>query len=197
MSSAIQPQHGRAVIERTATISPCGTYRYDLTRRWGDGPTALWVMLNPSTADATEDDPTIRRCIGFSKREGCGRLAVVNLYAYRATDPKALLTAENPIGPDNLATVRRWLMDASLVVAAWGAWPLTNHRIAPARLHVEGLATMHGHDVKCLGTTKAGAPRHPLYVRGDQPFVSYAEQAQNGSPERPADPSVNGREIQP
>ena len=172
-------------MERTATISDCGRYRYDLTRRWADGPTALWVMLNPSTADATEDDPTIRRCISFSQRVNCGGLTVVNLYAYRTTDPKALLTAENPIGPDNLATVRRWLMDASLVVAAWGAWPLTNRRIAPARLHVEGLATMHGHDMKCLGVTKAGAPRHPLYVKGDQPFVSYASVDNSTPAEQP------------
>lgn len=170
-----------ALNDRSATISPCGTYRYDLTRRWGSGPTALWVMLNPSTADASEDDPTIRRCISFSKREGCGRLAVVNLYAYRSSKPKGLLMAADPIGPENLATVRRWMMDASMVVAAWGAWPLNNRRHAPARLHVEGLATMHGHDMVCLGTTKAGAPRHPLYVKGDQPFVSYAAEAHSGS----------------
>lgn len=167
-------------MERTATISPCGTYRYDLTRRWADGPTALWVMLNPSTADASEDDPTIRRCVSFSKREGCGRLAVVNLWPYRSTDPKALLTADNPSGTKNLQVVLGWLMEASIVVAAWGAWPLTNRHHTPARIAVESLAERHGHDMVCLGTTKAGAPRHPLYVKGDQPFVSYAD-ASNGS----------------
>lgn len=174
-SSAIVPT------DRTATISPCGTYRYDLTRRWADGPTALWVMLNPSTADATEDDPTIRRCISFSKREGCGRLAVVNLWAYRSTDPKALLTADRPIGPDNGATIERWMQEASIVVAAWGAWPLNNRKVSPARSNVEALAAYHGHQMVCLGTTKAGAPRHPLYVKGDQPFVPFGNGRSDGS----------------
>lgn len=158
--------------DRTATISPCGTYRYDLTRRWADGPIALWIMLNPSTADAIEDDPTIRRCISFSKREGCGKLVVVNLYAFRSTDPKALLAATDAVGPQNHDTIRYWmsLPQTSAVVAAWGAWP-TTQRHAPARPAVEQFARQYEQSLRCLGTTKAGAPRHPLYVKGDQPLL--------------------------
>lgn len=74
--------------EQSATISECGRYRYRLTRRFADGPCATFVMLNPSTADETIDDPTIRRCRNFAIREGCGGLVVVNLFAYRATDPR-------------------------------------------------------------------------------------------------------------
>src|SRR5262249_14212908 len=93
----------REEVRRAAVISDCGRYRYSLTRRWGDAaePRALFVMLNPSTADAEQDDPTIRRCIGFAKAWGMGSLEVVNLYALRATDPAALLSAPDPIGPKN------------------------------------------------------------------------------------------------
>ena len=150
-----------------AVISPCGQYRYTLTRRWNDGPMAYWIMLNPSTADATEDDPTIRRCVGFSKREGCGALTVVNLYALRATDPAALAKHPDPRGPDNAAV----LVDTSyaarrgaLVVAAWGAHPMA----VKGAGSVERMFAAAG--AQCLGTTKAGEPRHPLYVKADQPF---------------------------
>lgn len=157
---------------RSATVSPCGVYRYDLTRRWGDGRLALWVMLNPSTADAQQDDPTIRRCRGFSAAWGCGGLVVVNLFAYRATSPAALAGAANPIGPDNPRTIREWLghRDVDRVVAAWGAsWLRAGH----ARLHVERWAIDTGRDVMCLGRTKAGHPRHPLYVPATQPLETY------------------------
>jgi hypothetical protein len=168
-----------ALDDRWATISTDGRYRYELGRRWGSGPTALWVMLNPSTADAVDDDNTIRRCIGFSKREGCGGLVVVNLFAYRATDPDALLTVADPIGPDNASTIKSRLADplTAIVVAAWGAWHNTQaaRRTGPgtARLNVEQFARDAGHDMVCLGLTKAGAPRHPLYVKTSQPFVPF------------------------
>ena len=161
----------------TATLSPCGRYRYDLTRRWGDGPTLLWVMLNPSTADASEDDPTIRRCIGFSKRDGYGSLTVVNLFAYRATDPKALVTVVDPEGPDNWWHIQQAVRSSDAVVFAWGAAQI------PREHHI-----WHGGALipspLCLGHTKKGAPRHPLYVKGDQPFVPYVgarTSSENGS----------------
>lgn len=158
--------------DRGADLSPCGTYRYDLWRRWSDGPWALWIMLNPSTADADMDDPTIRRCRGFSQAWGYGGLAVVNLFAYRATDPAELTKAGDPDGPLNVNTIWRWLKDdrTSAVVAAWGAsW----EKVGKHRLNVEGLAAHAGHDVFCLGTTKAGHPRHPLYVPASQPLVPF------------------------
>jgi hypothetical protein len=152
---------------KSARLSPCGTYRYELYRRWGNGPTLLWIMLNPSTADADIDDPTIRRCIGFSQRDGYGALIVVNLYAYRATDPKALLTADDPEGPDNWWHIQRAIRSSDAVVFAWGATqvPRGHHHV----WHSGALIP----SPLCLGYTKKGAPRHPLYVKGDQPFVPF------------------------
>src|SRR3954453_788312 len=110
-------------LEQNAVISACGRYRYLLTRQVGPGTrTAVFIMLNPSTADATDDDPTIRRCIGFARQWGCGRLAVLNLFALRATDPAWMKQADNPVGPEN----RDWFdrtFPASHdgpVVCAWG-----------------------------------------------------------------------------
>jgi hypothetical protein len=151
-----------------AAISDCGTYRYALTRHWGAEPSLRFVMLNPSTADAALDDPTIRRCIGFARREGFGGLVVLNLYAYRATDPKALLTCADPVGPGNDDMLRAHMRSsvgvARPVVAAWG----TNARVDRVKQVLDLCPEV---DWRCLGTTKDGHPRHPLYVRGDQPLV--------------------------
>jgi hypothetical protein len=160
---------------RGAVISPCGCYRYILWREIPDGPRTrrcLFVMLNPSTADATQDDPTIRRCLGFAKREGCSAITVVNLYAFRATDP-ANLSAElmrgtDVVGPDNLAHVEQQLalFRAGLgpIVAAWGANPIASGQPIIQRRLMESGAL-------CLGMTKHGSPRHPLYVKADQPLT--------------------------
>lgn len=88
---------------RSASLSGCGTFRYDLGRVWdpGNPRRVLWVMLNPSTADADVDDPAIRRCVAFSKREGAGGLTVTNLFAFRASNPAALVDASDPVGPEN------------------------------------------------------------------------------------------------
>jgi hypothetical protein len=116
-------------------------------------------MLNPSTADDTRDDPTIRRCVAFSKAWGYPGLIVVNLYALRATNPTQLWTAADPIGPRNDTTLQEVMDTASgKVVAAWGA------HARPTRVaRLRDLTTV---PMWCLGTTKAGAPRHPLYVSG-------------------------------
>lgn len=149
-------------MERTATLSECGTYRYRLGRRWGNGPAVTWVMLNPSTADADVDDPTIRRCIGFARAWGYDAIEVVNLYALRATDPKAL-SAARPARDQENASV---LVEASykaraggLVVVAWGAHPMAVRGAGS----VERMFAAAG--AECLGRTKGGHPRHPLYVR--------------------------------
>jgi hypothetical protein len=109
--------------EGTAVLSDCGEYRYELRRTWGadDEPLVCWVMLNPSTADADQDDPTIRRCISFSNRWGFGRLVVVNLFARRATDPKELLHGGDPVGSANDASTLAAALEADRVIAAWGA----------------------------------------------------------------------------
>ena len=144
---------GSAVI-----ISPCGLYRYLLLRDWRNGPTVNFVMLNPSTADATQDDPTIRRCAGFAKAWGYGTLAVTNLYAFRATNPAELQRAADPVGPANDDTIKAVALDSALVVCAWGA--LGGARAAV----VERMLGRLGVQLYSLGMTKGGQPRHPLYL---------------------------------
>lgn len=162
------------VVEASAVISDDGTYRYELHRWWNKpgGRPLTFVMLNPSTADATIDDPTIRRCIGFARREGYDGLAVVNLYAYRATDPKALPALHAPaVGPENDRTLNvflnRTIQTGDEIIAAWG----TN---ATTRRVNEVLALAAGVNWKCLGLTKNGHPKHPLYIPSDQPFENYS-----------------------
>lgn len=154
-------------IDRWATLSDDRRYRYQLGRRWGTpwaegGRRVLWIMLNPSTADADADDPTIRRCIGFSRAWGYDELVVVNLYALRATDPAELGRAEDPFGPDNATWLDHHLSHADSVIAAWGA-----HNTAT---NVADALLLEHRPLRCLGTTKDGHPRHPLYVRADQPL---------------------------
>lgn len=155
-----------------AVISADSVYRYWLHRSWGEGEDrvgdgATFVMLNPSTADATLDDPTIRRCIGFAKAWGCVRLRVVNLYALRSTDPKGLWSHPDPVGPENDMWIEHALrVTNGPVVAAWGA------NAKPDRVkHVMKLPGMDR--VQHLGLTKAGAPRHPLYLRADSPLAPF------------------------
>lgn len=161
---------------RWATLSRDGIYRYALGRSWDPtGPTAVFVMLNPSTADENEDDPTIRRCRSFAKREGCGTLVVVNLYAYRSTDPVILRLVQDPVGPDNDAELAAQIShpDAALIVAAWGTRPPGGPSNRQRR-HVEEVALLAGRELVCLGHTADGSPRHPLYVRGDTPLERFA-----------------------
>lgn len=150
------------MIERTATISGDQRYRYDLTRTWDPAkPKALWVMLNPSTADSWSEDPTLRRCIEFSRRAGMGGLVVVNLMAWRAPRPVDLPAASDAaVGPENAATVERWLGALGpdgVVVAGWGAVGPRYRALAGQTLQ----RLSERHDVLCLGTTKTGFPRHP------------------------------------
>jgi hypothetical protein len=156
------------VTVRDASISACGTYRYWLSRWWGDGfRVATFVMLNPSTADAHADDPTIRRCIGFAKRLGANALRVVNLYALRSPDPDDIFEDPDPVGPRNDNTIYAERL-SDWVIAAWGAHSAaTPGRVARVR---ELLA---GREVHCLGRTKSGAPRHPLYLPADAPLETF------------------------
>lgn len=168
-----RPSPAVTEVYKHAIISPDDLYRYSLWRAWGAGKSLRFVMLNPSTADASLDDPTIRRCMGFARREGYDGLTVLNLYAYRSTDPKALLTCADAVGPDNDRHLTAHLMEAAAVrqpvVAAWGA---NAHPDRVGRV----LSLWPDVDWRCLGTTKQGAPRHPLYVRGDQPLISFDAQ---------------------
>jgi hypothetical protein len=158
----------RPKIIKTAVISPCGKYRYRLTRAWGNGWFLPFVMLNPSTADANFDDPTIRRCIGFARREGANAIVVVNLFAFRATDPKAMLAEPHRVGPENERAIYEVAQDAKRakmpIICAWGAQAGNHAMFTVDYLRAQGAALM------CLGKTKDGHPRHPLYVKGDHPL---------------------------
>lgn len=150
-----------------AAISECGLYRYHLWRIWDDErPILCFVMLNPSTADAFDDDPTIRRCLGFAKRDGYGGISVRNLFALRSTDPSALLRAVDPVGPDNpkhlLACRNVSLM--TRLVAAWGKLPGGKAMRSRAQ---NSINYVRMNDPHCLGRNADGSPRHPLYLRAD------------------------------
>ena len=159
---------------RSAVLSEDGVYRYRLTRRWGFGPTALFIMLNPSTADAMQDDPTIRRCRGYVKTWGMNAVEVVYLYAYRATKPADLPRERAAVGPENDRHIRAALRDVwitnGVAVAAWGA-----HGKADRVAEVVDLAHSGRIPLLALGTTKGGHPRHPLYVKGDTALSPWAE----------------------
>jgi competence protein ComEC len=165
----LRPTAGPSTDGRTATFSRCGTYRYRLTRTLGAGPTIAFVMLNPSTADASVDDPTIRRVTAFARRLGAGELVVVNLFAFRATRPRDLARAAAPRGPRNHAALRAALRGAHRVIAAWGAPPpgLAQAHAAAATV-VRALAGAEGVALEALATTRDGHPRHPLYLRADR-----------------------------
>lgn len=161
-----------------ARISECGRYRWWLARRWVQrGPdvrVALFVMLNPSSADALMDDPTIRRCTGFARRLGCGQLEVVNLYALRATNPVELLVHADPIGPMNDAAIAWAASRADVVVAAWGAF---GGRSPMRQARVEAVRALLPDAVVCLGRTRDGHPRHPLYLPADAPAEALDQRA--------------------
>lgn len=163
----------RGGVTSDALLSPDGRYRYWLTRKWGEGLRICWVMLNPSTADANIDDPTIRRCIGFSKAWGYGSLIVVNLWAARATDPKALLTMGDPVGPDNAEAIDLAINGSAQVILAWGSFADRMAAKGRRQPHPDASARQAPVPVHCLGRTKSGQPKHPLYVRGDQPLVPW------------------------
>lgn len=164
---------------RWATISDDERYRYVLGRQWDtDRPALWWVMHNPSTADALRDDRTITRVVSMSDAWGYGTAIVVNLFALRATDPREVDAAADPIGPANDATlvsVSAAIRTASVmrdgptpVVCAWGA------RAATARVAEVVRGPLGGLDLRCLGTTANGQPRHPLYVRGGTPLEPWS-----------------------
>jgi hypothetical protein len=179
-------------IGRGASRSPCGRYRYRLWREWrgthdpknwrwegfndgagepvGEPKSCLFIMLNPSTADAYDDDPTIRRCVGFARRWRYERLEVVNLFAFRATDPRDLLTLnhdDDPVGPGNLHNVRAAADRAGLIVCAWGAHG--GHIGQDETL----LGWLGDRPRFALGLTKGGHPKHPLYLPADSRLVEF------------------------
>lgn len=151
---------------RSAELSPFGTYRYSLEREVLDDPSScVFIMLNPSTADADIDAPTIRRCMGFVRSWGYGTLVVVNLFAFRSTDPRQLkkLTPERAIGSKNDAALIRAAGVADMVVCAWGAHGSLHGRDQAVRDQLRSA----GIELHALRLTKHGQPAHPLYLPRD------------------------------
>lgn len=162
--------------QRGAVVSACGRFRYSLWRRWGAGTTCVFVMLNPSTADAERDDPTIRRCVNSARAWGHGQLVVVNLFAWRATNPDELRAAATrlaggPVGPHNDAAIREAVERADLVVAAWG----TKGTLLARDRAVTDLVLAARPVLHCLRATAEGHPEHPLYLPAALEPVVFAE----------------------
>ena len=145
------------ILQSSAILSTDRVYRYSLIRTWNDAlPRVCFIMLNPSTADETLEDPTIRRCVKFSESWEFGSLEVVNLYAYRSHNPCSLLVVNDPVGRENDKHIHAAVRRAKMTVVAWG----THGHRGPLRRDVLPLVQI----AHCIGVTKSGAPRHPLYV---------------------------------
>lgn len=168
-------------MKRTTEFSQCRRYRYTLWREWETAdiftaqatmqiPSAYLMVigLNPSTADETQDDPTIRRCIDFAKRWGFGALCMTNLFAWRDTQPKNMKRAENPVGEANHHHILQCADGASRVLGAWGKDGSFMHQ----DLNVGQWVSSIGKDIYCLRKNKDGSPQHPLYVPAETiPFI--------------------------
>ncbi len=168
-------------LDRKTEFSPCRKYRYTLWREWGNDARQLWngenghtmkppgafvqfIGLNPSTADETKDDPTIRRCIAYAKAWGFSGICMTNIFAFRATDPEVMKKEKDPVGFYGLndANLLSIGMDAGLIVAAWG-----NHGTHLNRGYnlAQWLRKTHGMKLHCFRITKLGQPEHPLYMK--------------------------------
>lgn len=172
-------------VTKGATLDASGRYRYQLWRVWDElKPRVLFVMLNPSTADAAHDDPTIRKCVAYAKAWGYGSLEVVNLFAVRSTSPAMIYTHDDPKGKDNDPYILESGYRAHLIVAAWGAHG--EHRERDR--YVGALLKLHGFKLHCLKVTSKGLPNHPLYLKGDLmpfPFTVFNEARLNRKPVPP------------
>ena len=160
-------------VRKAATLSPCGVYRFELSRTWDDSlRPALFVMLNPSTADAERDDPTIRRCVRFARDWGFGGVVVVNLFALRAKDPRELYKHADPVGPDNDLAILAASDRCGVRVCAWGAHGSLHDR----GRHIKSLLRVTDPRPVChLGLTADGHPKHPLYLKATTTPVPFPE----------------------
>lgn len=161
--------------EQGALLSEDGEYRYRLWRTltdpdqatFGDDEyrTLAFVLLNPSTADATTDDNTLRRCVGFAERWGYDVVELANLFAYRTSEPNELETVDDPFGPENWHHLSEACRGADRVVVGWGAYDIAS---TLGLSYVARVIHLTGGEVYCLGETKEGHPRHPLYIPADR-----------------------------
>lgn len=158
----------------TAILSECRKYRYLLTRETGldNTKTVVFIGINPSTADEVDNDPTVRKWLGFAKRWGFGRIVVVNLFAYRHKDPKALAAAVDPVGQHNAMHQVDAIYQAALIVPCWGRLGKLPKSLQPTMLEMLSVLRAARHaKVKCFGKTKCGQPMHPLMLGYDTELV--------------------------
>ena len=152
------------------TFSSDRVHRYTLLHTMRGGKSRIaWVGLNPSTADESQLDPTLRRIRGFSLRDGFDQFMMLNVFGLRSTNPKGLLEHSDPIGPRNLIEIEEAIQDCPVVVAAWGGGKYSDHLNAAAQ--VEAILRKGKRKVMCLGLTGQGFPKHPLYVHGETPLI--------------------------
>lgn len=160
------------VRDRGAILSPDRRYRYRLWRTWDPAiPPVVYIMLNPSVADETQDDPTIVRCVERARRLGAGGIVVTNLFAYVSTDSGALSTVADPVGPDNDAVLVDICRSAMHVVCGWGARKIARERAG----QVLALLRTHRIQPKAVRVTRDGSPGHLLYVPYEQPLLDIPE----------------------
>ena len=160
-------------IYKNANLSFDGKHRFDLIRKWDEGKVCNFIMLNPSTGDHEKDDPTIRRCVHFSKKLGCGKLIVTNLFSYRTYNPKDLLTIDvNRFQAKRDFFISKHAIESDVIVVAW-----SNHgRLRGRDLEVLKLLNQLNCSLLCLETNKNGTPRHPLYVKGMDNYIEWVRQ---------------------
>ena len=158
----------------SAVLSTCGKYRYRLDREVaGEGLILAYFGINPSTANATVEDHTSRKWIGFTSRNGGRKYIAANIFAYRATDVKELASIEDPVGPDNRKHLENIMREADVLIACWGS-----RSKVPRKLHghidaLTKLLASSGKPLKCFKYTKDGDPFHPLTLAYDTKLVSY------------------------
>ena len=161
-------------IHKNAIISKDCLYRYSLERTWdASEERVLFIMLNPSTADAINDDSTIKKCMGFAQRWGYGGITVGNLFALRSRDPNGLLGSHDPVGPENDAHLKQLAAECTVVVAAWGNSgdkARLSHLFQQRQTFMNEL--LRGR-MQCLGTNKDGTPKHPVLLAYETPLEPY------------------------
>lgn len=168
-----RPEHMKfpPILRSKAAFSPCRTWRYTLIRVWDlEEPLVMFVGLNPSTADEVQNDPTVRRCMGFAHDWGFGGLLMTNIFAFRATDPKVMKAHPDPVGPENDRYLVQSAREAAIIVGAWGNHGdhLNRDLLLKKLWYAEDLPVLN-----CLGKTREGQPKHPLYLRRDAELTPY------------------------
>jgi hypothetical protein len=152
-----------------AIFSDDRVYRYSLWRKWSlldrNSRSLIFIGLNPSTANENKDDPTIRRCVGFAKREGFGGMVMLNLFAYISTNPDDMTLQFDSIGPDNDQTIKSFDGCGNKFVACWGHWDFAERIVTVMRMITQ--------PIYCLGVTQKGSPRHPLYLKSDAELIPW------------------------